>query len=240
MPPGDAAAQVWQLTVDGRVHRVEAHGSWPRRVRWYVDDRLAAETRSGSEKVRLTDRDGPGLAAVEVRFNRLGAPRRATLTGPRGDSGPGSAARGATWDGGLDLAPEPGSAAAEHEERVRTRPRRHAALAALGGVVSVVLPLVLVALLARFAMSLPLPDWDLPAIPVPDLPSIAWPDLPDVPWPDWSLPGWATWLLSHASYVWPVVLAVVLAHAEVRRRATQDRLRAARTESSSRDVDDEE
>jgi hypothetical protein len=85
---------------------------------------------------------------------------------------------------------------------------------------SVVLPILLVAVLAGLALSVPLPDWDLPAI--------RWPDLPAVPWPDWSVPGWLEWLLAHAKHVWPVVLAYLLARREIARRRSQDELRAAR------------
>jgi hypothetical protein len=44
-----------------------------------------------------------------------------------------------------------------------------------------------------------------------------------------SPPGWVTWTLDHAKFVWPVVLAVVLARSEITRRRKQDELRAART-----------
>jgi hypothetical protein len=37
-------------------------------------------------------------------------------------------------------------------------------------------------LLARFAFSIPLPDWDLPNLPRLDLPDIPWPDLPVISW----------------------------------------------------------
>jgi hypothetical protein len=37
-------------------------------------------------------------------------------------------------------------------------------------------------LLARFAFSIPLPDWDLPNLPRLDLPDIPWPDLPAISW----------------------------------------------------------
>jgi hypothetical protein len=51
-----------------------------------------------------------------------------------------------------------------------------------------------------------------------------------------SLPGWVAWTLDHARFVWPVVLALVLARSEITRRRKQDELRAART---SRRVDDD-
>ena len=47
------------------------------------------------------------------------------------------------------------------------------------------------------------------------------PDLPDV-----SVPGWVEAVLDKVKYVWPVVLAFVLARAEINRRRKQDELRA--------------
>ena len=44
-------------------------------------------------------------------------------------------------------------------------------------------------------------------------------------WPDWSLPGWVREVRDVLKFVFPVVLAFVLARAEIRRRRTQDELR---------------
>ncbi|HYF72815.1 MAG TPA: hypothetical protein VD864_08330, partial [Nocardioides sp.] len=150
-----------------------------------------------------------GPDRVELRFGALGGRRRATL-----DAG----------DLDLDLEPDPGSPAERYEDRLRAHPTRYAALQTAGGVAKVVVPIVLAGLLARFAFSLPWPSWS-PDLPRPDLP---WdPDLPDLP--SWSLPGWVRWVrwvLEHATYVWPVVLALVLAKAEIDRRRRQDDRRA--------------
>jgi hypothetical protein len=200
------ATQVWTSTVGGRAHRVEADEGFTRQLRWYVDDELVAEKRSTSEKVRL---DGPA-GRVEVRFSTLGAPRRATVHS-------GSAAFG---EQGLDLAPEPGSKAARREEAVRAHPERYALTQTVGGVAKVVVPIVLTVLFARFAFSLPLPRPDLPSLPRPDLPSLPLPDLPD-----WSAPGWVEAVLNVAHYVWPVVLAYVIARGEIKRRRRQDERR---------------
>ncbi|MDF1603276.1 hypothetical protein [Nocardioides sp. YIM 152315] len=202
------STQTWTSTVDGRTHRVEAEEGFRRRVRWYVDDELAAEKRSADEKIRLEAPAGRLL----VRFTTLGAPRRATLL--CGD-GP--------LDDGIDLTPEPDSKAARHEQAVRDHPERYALVQAAGGVAKVVVPILLTVLLARVAFSLPLPSIptpDLPSLPRPDLPSLPLPDLPDLP--DWSPPGWVERVLDVAHYVWPVVLAYVLARAEIRRRRRQD------------------
>jgi hypothetical protein len=203
---GRVSTQVWTATLDGRTHRVEAIDGFRRRVRWWVDDELAGEQTSVDDKVRIEAPAG----RLEVRFSPLGAPRRATV-------------------GEVDLVPEAGSKAARHEDAVRAHPERYALIAALGGAAKVVVPILLTLLLARLAFSIPvdLPSLPLPSIPTPDLPSLPLPDLPDLP--DWSLPGWVERVLDVAHYVWPVVLAYVLARAEIKRRRRQD----ARREESA-------
>jgi hypothetical protein len=246
MPDDAPALQRWTLMVDDRTHRVEASGHVSRRLEWYVDDELVAETKSSSDKVQLTPKERPELGAVGVRFSGMGSPRRATLFEPDQTSKLDPTALAVAGLGGLDLEPEPGSPAARHEDRVRQSPRRYAALAVAGGVAKVVVPLLLVALFARFALTIPFPNWNLPNVPWPnlpdiDLPSIPWPNLPDLPslpmpnLPDWTLPGWLVWVLDNAHFVWPVVLAVVLARGEIRRRHKQDELRAARARQRSDD-----
>jgi len=197
----EAPKQTWELVVDGRAHLVEVFGDWSRRTVWYVDGAEVAARKSGEDKLVLTADAG----RLEVRHSGLGKPRRATFTPPGGEA--------------VDLVPEPGSPAAAYEDRLREHPTRTSLLAAAGAVAGIVVPLLLAGLLARFAFSLPWPDWDvptpdLPSIPSPDLPSIPLPDLPDLP----DLPGWL-------GYVWPVVLAVVIARAEIRRRRAQDERR---------------
>jgi hypothetical protein len=61
--------------------------------------------------------------------------------------------------------------------------------------------------------SIPLPD--LPAIPWPDLP---WPSLPRIPWPDWTVPGWMRALLQSKKYWLPILVAILVALEELRRR----------------------
>ena len=165
-----APDQVWELDVDGRAHRVEASGSVKHRVRWLVDGVEVGAKASTSEKIKLSAA-GQELLVVH---STMGSPRRASV-------------------GSTDLAPHPGSPAAAHEQRVLEHPTRYSALAGLGGVGKVVVPIVVTAVAAvvwRWIRPL-LPD--LPAIPWPDLPSlpsIPWPDLPSIPWPDLpDLPG---------------------------------------------------
>jgi hypothetical protein len=240
MPEDTPPDQAWELALDGHTHRVEVRGSVSRRLRWCVDGDLVAEKKTSDDKVQLADQARPELGAVGIRFSGLGRPRRATLFEHDPTETLDASARALTGLGGLDLAPEPGSPAAKHEDQVRAHPRRYAVVAGLTGVARVVVPILLVALLGRIAVSIPWPDLDLPSIPFPDipwpsLPSLPWPDLPSIPWPDWSLPGWLVWLLDHAHYVVPVIVALVLARNEIRRRAKQDELRAARLRERERE-----
>jgi hypothetical protein len=236
MPEDTPPDQAWELALDGHTHRVEVRGSVSRRLQWHVDGELVAEKKTTDDKVQLSDEARPELGVVGVRFSGLGRPRRATLFEHDPTKDLDASARALAGLGGLDLGPEPGSPAARHEDQVRAHPQRYALVAGLTGVAKVVVPLLLAALVARLAVSIPWPDldlpdipWpDLPSIPWPDLPSVPWPDLPSIPWPDWSLPGWLVWLLDHAHYVVPVIVALVLARNEIRRRAKQDELRAAR------------
>ncbi len=231
----DRPPQRFDLTVSGRTHRVEIQdGALRREIRWYVDDQLAAVTRTADEKVRLKP-DDPELGLLALRFSMLGHPRRATWFEP----GEEEAAKAAVGIGGIDLDPAPGSRAAAYEQKVREHPRRYAAQHTAAGVAKVVVPLLLVYLAARFAFSLPLPNVNAPDLPHPDLPSIPWPDLPwpDVNWPDWSLPGWVREVLDKAKYVVPVIIAFVLARAEIRRRRTQDELKAGMREPGERSED---
>jgi hypothetical protein len=206
-PMTESGVQVWTLPIDGAAHRVEVRGGALRRyTQWFVDDVQVAAKGSIEGKLRLTSEEHGDLV---VRYSALGAPLSATVAG-------------------VDLVPVPGSAAERHEQRVRANPNRYAATQTAGGVARVVVPIVLTVLLARLAFSIDWPDWNLPDLP--DLPDVPWPDLPDIPVPDVTLPGWLRWILENAHCVIPVLVAFALARAEIRRRRTQDELRAARAE----------
>ena len=226
--PSDAPLQAWELRVDGRSHRVEVRGSVARRIQWWVEGELVLDKRSADDKPRLTPDERSELGTLALRFSGLGKPRRATVVRP-----------GELM--GVDLDPEPGSPAAAYEEHVRAHPRRYEVLQTAGSVAAVVVPILVTLLLARLAFSInwPWPDWDLPRLPLPDLPEIPW---PSIPWPDLpgvSLPGWVREVLDKAKYVWPVVLAYVLAKAEINRRRKQDALRAElRTRREEREGDE--
>jgi hypothetical protein len=122
--------------------------------------------------------------------------------------------------------PAPGTLAARLRALEERHPRlwasRHVVLAVgrvLGALLglavllqTLVRPLLewLLGLLPRVDLDIPWPDVDLPSIPWPD---VDWPDLPDV-----SLPGWLWAVLNTAKYWGPVLVAVVLAVREVRRK----------------------
>ena len=91
----------------------------------------------------------------------------------------------------------------------------------------VVVPLLLGMLAVRFVVNLPWPSWDVPW-PQISLPTIPWPHIPwpRIDLPDWQAPAWLSWALDHVRYVWPIVVAVVLARGEISRRRKQDVLRA--------------
>jgi hypothetical protein len=216
-----ASDQVWTLIHEGRAHRVVASTSASHRVHWYVDGELLAEKKTWDDKVTVPAPDGGKLL---VRYSGLGAPRRATLFGADDEAG------ALTGLGGVDLVPTPGSKAAAYERRVLEHPTRFALIATAGGVAKVVVPILLSLIVVRFAVSLPWPHLPLPDLP--DLPRIPWPDLPWPDLPDVHPPDWLRWLLDKVKYVWPIVLAYVLARAEIKRRREQDRRRADRSTES--------
>jgi hypothetical protein len=216
--------QRWDLTVHGQKHRVEVQGSVSRTIRWHVDDGLVATKKSADDNVSLEAEPDIGHA-IRLKFSVLGHARRVTLF--EGDDDMPAKARAAIGVGGIDLDPEPGSPAARREQRIREHPWRHAAIATAGGVAKVVLPLLLGLLVVRFAINLPWPNWNIPW-PDLDLPRIPWPDIPwpDINLPDWQVPVWVRWVAEKKKYVWPVLLALVLAKGEINRRRKQDALKA--------------
>jgi hypothetical protein len=227
--------------VDGRHHRVQVRGSVLRTIEWYVDDELVATKKSSDDNVAV-ESDRLDALAVGLKFTALGRAKRVTLYASEGDVP--ASARALLGTGGLDLDPEPGSPAARREQRIREHPWRHATLATAGGVAKVVVPILLGLLVVRFAVDLPWPDWripwpdiDLPRIPGPEIP---WPEIPwpDIDLPDWELPAWVGWLLDKLKYLWPVLLAAVLAKSEIDRRRKQDALKAGLEDEVKDEVKD--
>lgn len=225
--------QAWELTIDGRRHRVEtSDGAYARNTAtWFVDGFEVAQRSSMDDHVELSLPEehlwADEVGSVRVRWSALATPRRVTwFDGDRGTS----STKAAIGVGGIDLDPEAGSPAAEREDRARTRPELYASRHVAGGVGKVLVPLLLAAAVAWIIKRLPKPDWDLPSIPWPDLPSIPWPDLdlPSIPWPDIDLPGLPEWLrsvLGLLKYVWPILLGCYLARREIVRRREQDEIK---------------
>lgn len=228
-----AERQVFELTVDGRRHRVETStgDGWSNEATWWVDDEEMATKKSASEDNLYLAADkehelADVVGALRVRFTTLSKPIRATwFEGSR------EKATAASWvgAGGIDLVPEPGSPAALREERMRANPRLYAARHVVGGVAKVALPILAAAVIAWLLSRVSWPNLNLPSIPWPDLPSIPW---PEIPWPDlrldidWEAPAWLGWILDKIKYVWPILLGLWLARREMRRRREQDELRA--------------
>ncbi|MFI0408963.1 hypothetical protein [Actinomadura sp. 3N508] len=227
--PGGAPAGRWRLDHDG--HRLEAETArqgWNRVVRLFVDGAPAGEATTDWLKASLPHGD----MRVEVVFDVLGladgqAARCDLVRAPDGDA-PGRVSLEKGTGTGKDGKPErvafepaEGTRAARREALARAHPflyaSRHVAAAA-GRVVFPLLGLgVLVRMLLRWiprpGLDVPFPDVDRPSIPWPDVP---WPDLPDLP--DLSAPPWLAALLATAKFWAPIMIAVVVAAREARRR----------------------
>lgn len=228
--PDPADEERWALSLGGRTHEVTvADLDVRRRLTWLVDGVEVASKETSDEKVILVApaESQAGAAAVRLWLPMfVGPTRRVALFGP--GTGMGARERAEAGRGGVEFAPEPGSQAAKRQTWIRDHPTLYTLKQTLIAVAGVVIPLVLGSYVVRFALNLPWPDWlHLPDIPWPDisLPRIAWPDIPwpDISWPDitlpeWALPPWVEWLLDNAKYLWPIVLALVMARSEVRRR----------------------
>lgn len=231
--------QVWELEIDGRLHRVETStGGWGNQVIWSVDgERIAEKASSADDAIELSADEAHELAdelgAIKARFTGMGRPRRVThFDGDRGTA----TTRAFMGAGGTDLDPEAGSKAARREEWAVRHPVLASLDEILGGLGKIIIPIALLALLPLLERLLP--DWeidlpDLPSIPWPDLdlPSIPWPDLPSIPFPDISLPGWVGEVVDVLRLIWPLLIGIGIAVAEYRRRK---RNQAAREERQQR------
>lgn len=212
----------WLLQHEGAEHVVEIVPSGVgRRVTWAIDGEEVAAKTGHDDRIVL---DGGMHGALAVRMPALLGPARRVTWWSSGQ-GVAAVAAAAVGIGGLDLDPEPGSAAARREAWIRAHPRRYAARRIGTRTAGLVAVIVATWLLTQVVVpAIPWPDWRLPEIPWPQVPwpQIAW---PSPPWPDWSLPTIPEWLRTIARYtqfLWPVVLAAVLTRAELRRRRDQD------------------
>jgi hypothetical protein len=222
----------WHLVHDGHEHVVQIVDTGLRRaVTWLLDGAPIGDKRTSDKRVVI---DGGEYGAVGVRLPEfVGPARRVTWYGA--DSELGAKAAAHTGLGGIDLVPEPGSRAEARESWIRAHPRLYVVRRVATALTGVLLSLLMVWLLTRIHIpwpniSIPWPDWRLPSIP--------WPNV-SIPWPDWELPDVPLWireLLGKVKYVWPVLLALGIAQAEVKRRKQQDERR--RREARPTDGDD--
>ncbi len=172
---------------------------WERdRVRLLVDGETVAERKAGGKRTAL---EGDGFKVVAVMPFWGGSVARAELIP----------------DGGtpVRLRPEPGTRAARIDHFEHAHPRVFAARHVVAGAAQVAVAIIGISLALSF-----LPEIHLPAIDLPDLPSIPFPDLPSIVVPDWIRA-----ILQSKPYWLPIVIGVVLASAELKRRrnANMDR-----------------
>ena len=209
--------QIWSRTISGHTHHLEVTGEIIRTFVWTVDGEEALTRKSADDRARLESKAHGSLLVIH---SGLGTPRRATYFAPDEDLA------GMTGIGGVDLTPEPGSRAAAYEQRVIDHPKRYALIETLGGAAGVIGGIVAAMVVAWILARVSLPDIDLPLPNLPDLPDLPLPDLPSIPWPaipwpdlpDVQVPEWVTWVANHLKYVWPIILAFVLAQGEIKRR----------------------
>ncbi len=214
---GTVPAQgVWRLRLRGHELAVQTHA---------VDDVTTAVVTADGRAVATRN---VGLFGPEIRLSELdldwdlesldlGGARLALRSWRRGCLG---SARVVVPTPGarperLDLEPPVGARARRSWELQQAHPRWYAARHVAFASAQVLLGLVALSLLWRWIPwgwlpDLALPDWDLPSIPLPSVP------LPD--WPDWELPAWVHVVLDSKRYWFPILVAVVIATREVRRR----------------------
>lgn len=219
--------QRYLLIRDDVEHALEIRSGLQREFVWTVNGVEVLRQKSSDEKATLR---GGEHGALRVVLTTLGRPRRAIWYADPADP------QLLLGTGGTDLHPEPGSKAALREDKILAHPTRHTVVQTVGAAGAVVAVPVALYLLTQLLGMIPRPD--LPRIPWPDLPSIPWPDLPRFPWPDLpdvnlpDVPEWAKWILAHTKYVVPVIVALVIARGEIRRR--RDRELAEATAQASR------
>lgn len=222
----------YALDYGGRRFDVESEAAgWGAVGRLFVDGEQIAEGKSSNQKIILK---GGGLVVV-VRLNWM---ERVTevLAVPEGTD-----PKRADVEG-MAFTPPAGSRAARLDRMKREHPTlyaaRHIALA-IGQVLIGVLGIG--ALLGAL-----LPRIDLPEIRLPALPTIPWPELPDIPWPTVPLPDIklpplpevpfldqlaALW--SSLSWLTPIVIALIVAVNEVRKRRQREAADTARRRAAA-------
>ncbi|WP_207934835.1 hypothetical protein, partial [Actinomadura sp. KC06] len=128
----------------------------------------------------------------------------------------------------IAFGPAEGTRAARREALARAHPVLYASRHVVAAAGRVVFPLLGLGVLVRVLLGwiprpdVPFPDVDAPSIPWPDVP---WPDLPDLP--DVSAPPWLAVILASAKFWAPILIAVVVAAREARRRKRASAAREA-------------
>jgi hypothetical protein len=184
----------WSLEHAGRrieVAPVESLSGYKLELK--IDGEQVAEGRSSRARIAVSGDDVTVKAQLAWHGNKL---LRAELVDESGALVP--------------LDPPAGTFAARREQWARRHPVLFAARHALGGVGSVLVPLLGIGLLLQLLPAIPI---DLPSLPLPDVsgPDV---DLPDLPEP----PGWVQAIASSAKYWGPILFGIGLGAYEYRRR----------------------
>ena len=223
----DAMRLEWQ----GRALELRTSRSGLRTTATLLADSVPVAEGRGLGRVLLRLPGGDGAApAVLVVALVPGVPVRAVLLEPRPPSE--TDADNDDADADADVAalatarrhpfdPAPGTAAARLRAFQERHPRLWAGRHVVLGVGKVLGSLLGLAVLLQ-AVVRPLLQWLSGLLPSLDLPELPLPDV-DVPWPDWELPdvtppGWVAAVLATAKFWGPVLVGVVLAVREARRR----------------------
>lgn len=186
---------------DGRRIEIEADRGWRRdRVRLLVDGEAVAEGETFARALRLEGAAGEATVAAEYEPGLIGLKR--------------SRYRLVEGEEKTDLRPPAGSRAERLERMREERPGLYAARHVGKGVAEVAIGLLGLGALLRFT---PWPDISIPRPDIP-LPDIPWPDIPAPDLPSWPLPGWIEWPLDHSRYWVPVLIGILIALNELRRR----------------------
>ena len=170
----------------------------------------------------------PQRSTVLVLSVLPGTVSRALLLVPRPDAtdaGLGSLAAGERHL----FVPPPGSFAARMLIFQRNHPRLYASRHVVLAVGKVAAALLGLALFVRLLLQ-PVLEWVTDRLPDIDLPSIPWPDiqwpdlpLPDIDLPELAVPVWLRVIIGTAKFWLPVLIAIGVAVAEVRRRRAKAR-----------------
>jgi len=186
----------FSVEYEGRTVEVIPDPIWEQdRVRLVVDGETVAETKANAKQTVLAG-DGFEVRAVMPFWG--GSVKRASLVPDGGDEE-------------YELDPEPGTRAARLAAWGRRHPKLYASRYVLSGAAQVAMALIGFALVFRLLPAIPWPSIELPTI-----------DLPDLPLPsfqiDLELPGWVQAVLDSKPYWVPIVIGVVLARRELKRR----------------------